>query len=141
MILASLIWFRDIICLHILLRRKNFLCSKLCKQIMSLDQMRDANDVFHVLHVNRSVNIFLLHRKRCAKSAYLKMVGTLGNFHCLNIWKICQELRKTFLSSDLEFAAFSPHQLVVIQLMKIVPTFRIPVSHPSILQLLPFLTP
>ena len=38
--LGSLIWSRDIICLHILLRRKNFLWSKICKQIMSLDQMR-----------------------------------------------------------------------------------------------------
>ena len=42
-IMASLIWSRDIICLHILLHRKKFLCSKICKQIMSLDQMRDAN--------------------------------------------------------------------------------------------------
>ena len=32
---------RDIICLHILLHRNFFLCSKICKQIMSLDQMRD----------------------------------------------------------------------------------------------------
>ena len=31
----------DIICLHILLHRIFFLCSKICKQIMSLDQMRD----------------------------------------------------------------------------------------------------
>ena len=40
-ILGSLIWSRDIICLHILLQRKKFLCGKICKQIMSLDQMRD----------------------------------------------------------------------------------------------------
>ena len=40
-ILGSLIWSRDIICLHILLHRKHFLCSKICKQIMALDQMRD----------------------------------------------------------------------------------------------------
>ena len=39
--LGSLIWSRDIVCLHILLHRKNFLCSKICKQIMSLEQMRD----------------------------------------------------------------------------------------------------
>ena len=39
--MGSLIWSRDIICLHILLRRKKFLCSKICKQIMYLDQMRD----------------------------------------------------------------------------------------------------
>ena len=42
-ILGSLIviWSRDIIHLHILLHRKKFLCSKICKQIMFLDQMRD----------------------------------------------------------------------------------------------------
>ena len=40
--MASLIWSRDMICLHILLHRKKFLCSKICKQIMFLDQMRDA---------------------------------------------------------------------------------------------------
>ena len=39
---GSLIWSRDIICLHILLHRKFFLCSKICKHIMSLDQMRDT---------------------------------------------------------------------------------------------------
>ena len=39
--MGSLIWSTDIICLHILLHRKKFLCSKICKQIMSLDQMRD----------------------------------------------------------------------------------------------------
>ena len=42
-LMASLIWSRDIICLHILLNRKKNLCSKICKQIMSLDQMRDPN--------------------------------------------------------------------------------------------------
>ena len=46
-ILGSLIWSRDIICLHILLHRKKNLCSKICKQIMSLDQMRDP--ISHLL--------------------------------------------------------------------------------------------
>ena len=41
-IMGSLIWSRDIICLHNLLHRKHFLCSKICKQFMSPDQMRDA---------------------------------------------------------------------------------------------------
>ena len=41
--MGFLIWSRDIICLHILPHRKKFLCSKICKQIMSLDQMRDPN--------------------------------------------------------------------------------------------------
>ena len=40
-LLWSVIWSRDIICLHILLHRNFFLFSKICKQIMSLDQMRD----------------------------------------------------------------------------------------------------
>ena len=38
---GPLIWSRDIICLHILLHRKFCLRSKICNQIMSLDQMRD----------------------------------------------------------------------------------------------------
>ena len=42
--LGSLIWSRDIICLHILLHRKKFLCCKICKQIMYLDQMRDPTN-------------------------------------------------------------------------------------------------
>ena len=46
--LASLIWSRDIICLHILLHRKKFLCSKICKVIMSLDQMRDPNVIIEI---------------------------------------------------------------------------------------------
>ena len=46
--MGSHIWSRDIICLHILLHRKNFLCSKICKQIMSLDQMRDPIGYSHL---------------------------------------------------------------------------------------------
>ena len=54
--MASLIWSRNIICLHILLHRKNFLRSKICKQIMSLDQMRDAiNDLFGVFYALKKI--------------------------------------------------------------------------------------
>ena len=49
-IFGSLIWSRDIICLHILLHRKKFLCSKICKQIMSLFQMRDPNMYVIIFH-------------------------------------------------------------------------------------------
>ena len=51
--MASLIWSRDIICLHILLHRNFFLCSKICKQIMSLDQMRDPDHLLVNCHYIR----------------------------------------------------------------------------------------
>ena len=48
---STYIWSRDIICLHILLHRKKFLCSKKCKQIMSLDQMRDP--IMYIIVLNQ----------------------------------------------------------------------------------------
>ena len=61
----SSIWSRDIICLHILLHRIFFLCSKICKQIMSLDQMRDPNILSNAHERGNSDSLTSEFHSRC----------------------------------------------------------------------------